>query len=145
MTCLQLIQPFEVMSQTSGSLQPGFKQAIISLHQAESAGATANELAEPVALLNKALELNRLALSPSTDATKRVQLLAQVDQILTEVDQKATQLSTVSALRTQYNALTTYAWGIVIAILGTIIYGFALSFREKYRIRRTFQMRISRR
>lgn len=145
MIFLQLIQPFVVISQTSGSLQPSFKQDIILLRQAESAGATSNELSEPVALLNKALELNRLALDPSTDATQRAQLLPQVDQILADVYKQATQLTTVSALRTQYNALTMYVWGIVVAILGTIIYGFVLSLQEKYRIRRTLQMRVSRR
>jgi len=140
------IQPFTATSQTPATLQPGFGQAIAALHRAESAGATSTETAELVALLNKALELNGEALKMSApeQAQKRADLLAQVDQILTTVQNRAAQLTIVASHRSSANRILTYMFGAVAAVLGTIVLAFAVSFHQRYRIKRTFQMRVTR-
>jgi len=139
------LQPVAV-SETTGTLQPGFNQAIVELRDAQSAGATPSELTEPVALLNKALELNReaLILSASDEATRRAELLVQVDQILTTVETQAIELTAVSSQRKSMNEFLTYLSGAIAAILGTIVYASAMSLHRKYRIKRTFSMRVSR-
>jgi N-acyl-D-aspartate/D-glutamate deacylase len=140
------VQPFTATSQTIGTLQPGFGQTIAALHRAESAGATSSEIAELVALLNRALELNGEALKMSTpDQTqKQADLLGQVNQILTTVQNRAAQLTALASHRSYTNRILTYVSGAVAAILGTIVYAFAVSFYQKYRIKRTFQMRVTR-
>jgi len=139
------LQPVAV-SETTGTLQPGFNQAIVELRDAQSAGATPSELTEPVALLNKALELNReaLILSASDEATRRAGLLVQADQILTTVETQAIELTAVSSQRKSMNEFLTYLSGAIAAILGTIVYASAISMHRRYRIKRTFQMRVSR-
>jgi len=139
------LQPVAV-SETTGTLQPGFNQAIVELRDAQSAGATPSELTEPVALLNKALELNReaLILSASDEATRRAGLLVQADQILTTVETQAIELTAVSSQRKSMNEFLTYLSGAIAAILGTIVYASAMSLHRKYRIKRTFSMRVSR-
>jgi len=139
------LQPVAV-SETTGTLQPGFNQAIVELRDAQSAGATPSELTEPVALLNQALELNReaLILSASDEATRRAGLLVQADQILTTVETQAIELTAVSSQRKSMNEFLTYLSGAIAAILGTIVYASAMSLHRKYRIKRTFSMRVSR-
>jgi len=55
-------RPVNVTSQPTGQLEPRFNQVIVQVHKAESAGATAGEVANLVMLLNKALDLNEQAL-----------------------------------------------------------------------------------
>ena len=140
------IQPLAVTSQATDSLQLRFGETIAMVHQAESAGATPNEMGALVVLLNKALELNReaLKLTAPDEAQRRAELVAQVDQILMTVDNRAADLTALASQRSYTNKALTYVWGVVAAVLGTITYAFALSFYRKYRIKRTFQMRVTR-
>jgi hypothetical protein len=140
------VQPLTATSQTIETLQPRFGQALVVLHEAESAGATSSEAAELVALLNKALELDNeaLKLSAPDQAQKQADLLAQVNQILMTVENRAAELTAVAAHRSYTNRILTYAFGAVAAVLGTILYAFAVSFYQKYRLKRTFQMRVAR-
>lgn len=140
------IQPYTATSQTVGTLQPGFGQAIVVLHQAESAGATSSEVGQAVVLLNTALELNRQALKLNTpeEAERQAALLAQVDQILATVEKQAGELTLLAYRRMYTNKVVAYVWGAIAAVLGTIIIAFAMSFHHKNRIKRTFQMRVSR-
>ena len=138
------IQPLAVRSQTIRTLEPRFGQTLVTLHQAESAGATPSEIGELVALLNKALELNgeALKLNAPDQAQKRADLLAQVEQILTTVQNQAAELTAVASQRTYNNTVLTYVGGAITAVLATIAYAFIVSFYQKYRIKRTFQMRV---
>lgn len=140
------MQPLMVKSQTVETLQPRFGQTLALVHQAESAGATSGEIGELVALLNKALELNGEAvkLTAPEEAQKRAELLAQVDQILTTVENRAAELTSVASQRSYTNRVLSYVWGAIAAVLGTIVYAFTLSFYREYRIKRTFQMRVTR-
>jgi hypothetical protein len=133
-----------VTSQPTGELQPHFNQIIAQVHKAESAGATADEVANLVALLNKALELNEqaLGLTRPEDAQKRAQLLAQVDEILDSVQTEASQLEAVALQRTFTNNAFAYISGGIAALLVTIAYAYGISLWRKYRVKRTFQMKV---
>jgi predicted PurR-regulated permease PerM len=116
------------------------------LHQAESAGATPSEIGALVALLNKAIELDTEAqkLNAPGEAQRHAELVAEVDQILTTVENRAAELAVIASQRSYTNRILTYVWGAVAAILGTALYSFMVSFYRKYRIKRTFQMRVTR-
>ncbi len=139
---LVVIEPFAAAPQTLETLQPRFGQAIVALHRAETSGASSSEVSELVALLNKALELNREALKHNApdEVGRRAELLAQVDQILTTVETR----SVVSSQRAYRDKVFSYIGAAIVAFLGTIIYAFAESLHQKYRIKRTYQMEVSR-
>ena len=132
-------------SQTVDELQPRFGEMIVLVHQAESAGATSSEVAELVTLLNRALEMNgeALKLASPSDAQRRAELLKQVDEVLTSVEAKATQLQAVASQRTFTNTILAYISGVIAAFLGTVAYAYGISFWHRYRVKRTFQMKIS--
>lgn len=139
MLFLMTIQP--VAPNSIETLQPGFSQALIALHNAEASGVSTNETLSLVTLLNKALELNREALRlNATEQEQRADLLAQVNQTLMVEENQAAQLTAMAAQRTYMNRIISYVSAVVIAFLGTIIFAFALLF---YRMRRTFQMKVS--
>jgi nitrate/nitrite-specific signal transduction histidine kinase len=132
-------------AQTSTQLQSGFSKALRVIQQAEAAGATPTELAPIIALLNQALALNQRALqmaAPQQSQTRQ-QLLTQVNEIISQVDNEVAQVQTVAAQRTQLNMIMAYVFGAIAALIGTIAYAYGLSFWRRYRIKRTFQMRVS--
>jgi hypothetical protein len=138
--------PILAISQPNETIEPGFAGTLGSVRQAESAGATPNEIAALVVLLNKALELNgdALKLNATAYANKRAQLISQVDQILTAVQSQAQHLTTLASQRSRMNKILTYIGGILAAFIGTILFAFIVSFYRAYRIKRTFQMRVTR-
>jgi len=138
------IQPL-VTSQTNGTLEPGFSQAIVAVRRAQSAGATPSEVAGLIGLLNKALDLNREALKLNTtdESQKRTALLSQVDQTLATVESQAADLTIVSSQRSYDNLILAYVGGAITAMLGTLLYVFTVRIYREYRIRRTFQMRVT--
>jgi predicted PurR-regulated permease PerM len=134
----------ESATQLNSLLQPGFGQAIVAVNNAEAAGATSTETAPLVALLNKALELNRQASSlPTNQTDQRNALLSNVNQILTNVTNQANSLTPRSAQRTYTDKIITYITGLVVAIVGTFAYVIGVEFYQRYRIKRTFQMRVT--
>ena len=139
-TMISLLYP---SAQINQPLQPSLGQVIVAVNNAEAAGATPNETAPLVAQLNKALELNRQASSlPTNQTDQRNALLSSVDQILTNVTNQANSLTTRSAQRTYTNKIITYIIGLVVAIVGTFAYVIGGEFYQKYRVKRTFQMRV---
>jgi hypothetical protein len=138
--------PILAISQSPGTIEPGFAGALVAVHQAESAGATPNEIAALVVLLNKAVELNgdALKLTAPSDANRRTELVSQVDQILITIQSQAHDLTTLAARRSSMNKALTYVGGILAAFVGTILFAFIVSFYRVYRTKRTFQMRITR-
>lgn len=143
---LLAIQASTVSSQiAAGQLQPGFNEALSLLQKAEAAGATRSEVAPLVELLNKALELNDEAanLTGPGGLQKRSQLLTQISDQLASVETQASQLENIAAQRTFTDKVISYLSGGVAAFIATLAYAYGTSFWRKYRIRRTFQMRIS--
>ena len=138
--------PILATSQSTGTIEPGFAGALGAVRQAETAGATPSEIAALVVLLNKAVELNgdALKLTAPGDANRRTELISQVDQILITVQSQAHDLTTLAARRSSMNKALTYVGGILAAFVSTILFAFIVSFYRAYRIKRTFQMRITR-
>jgi hypothetical protein len=126
-------------------IQPGFNQAITQVRLAESAGATQSEINELLTTLNKALELNEqaLKLTSPNDAQRRAELLTQVNVMLDDVQTRASALQTVASQRTRMNTVLAYVYGGVAAAVGTFAYAFLLAFYRRYRIKRTFQMKVT--
>jgi hypothetical protein len=138
--------PILAISQSNGTIEPSFAGTLGAVRQAEIAGATPNEIAVLVVLLNKALELNAdaLKLNATNDANKRAELISQVNQILTAVQSRAQSLTTLASQRSRMNKILTYTGGILAAFIGTVLFALIVSFYRAYRIKRTFQMRITR-
>jgi hypothetical protein len=134
-----------VKSQNIETAQSNFGPTIIAVHRAESAGATPKEISMLVANLNTALEQEReaLKLNAPNEAEKRTELLTQADQILKTVQNQAGNLTIVASQRTFMNKLLTYTSGAIAAFVGTVVFALIISFRKKYRIKRTFQVRVS--
>ena len=126
-------------------IQPEFNQAITQVRLAESAGATQSEVTELLTTLNKALDLNEqaLKLTSPNDAQRRAELLAQVNLMLNEVQTKAAALETVASQRTRTNDALAYVYGGIAAAVGTFAYAALLAFYRRYRIKRTFQMKVT--
>lgn len=138
--------PTVVFSQTQEELQSRFGQALIQVQRAESAGATTSEVAPLVALLNQAIGLDdqALKLTKPADAQRRLQLLNQTNLILYSVLIQASQLEQNASQRTLTNKIATYVASGVAALLATLAYSYLLTFWRKYRVRRTFQMKVIR-
>jgi len=133
-----------VEAQPPVELDPRVGRAFVMIRQAEAAGATQNETSSLVALLNRVLELqDSLNATPSNEKEKRAALRARVDQQLTDLETKAAQLWVVASQRTQMSNILAYVSGGIVAVLATVAYAYGLSFWRKYRVKRTFQMRIS--
>jgi len=115
-----------VSSQTVDQLQPGFSQALSAVRNAEAAGATPSEVAPLVALLNDALQLNGTA---------------QANQLAT-IQSRAGELQSLASQRTFTSNVTSYVSGAVGALVAAVVCAYLLSFWRRYRVKRTFQMRI---
>ncbi len=140
---MMMITPHYSQAQLNPPLQAGFGQAIVAVNNAETAGATPNETAPLVALLNKALDLNREATSlPTNQTEQRDALLSSVSKILMNVTSQANDISATSAQRTYTNKIIAYVTGLILAVVGTFAYVFGVELYQRYRIKRTFQMRI---
>jgi hypothetical protein len=141
-----VLLPILAVCQSTGTIELGFAGALGAVRQAEMAGANPNEIEALVDLLNKALEMNgeALKLTAPGDANRRIELISNVDQFLITVQSQAHDLTRLAAYRSSTYRVLTYMSGIVAAFVGTILFGFTVSFYRAYRIKRTFEMRITR-
>ncbi len=114
--------------------QSHFNLVIQDVQKAESAGANPEEMQGLVVQLNKIIELQ------NQNSTQNQQ--TEINNALTIIDGEANQIQTIASHRTSINHLTAYATGLIGAILATIVSHFALQFRRKYQIKRTFQMKL---
>ena len=133
-----------VQSQTNTELQSGFGPALASVHRAEAAGATTDELKQLVISLNAALQLNdnTANLTQPNQTTQRSQILTQLSQVLDGVSANATRLEAVASQRTFMGKVIAYVSAGIAAVVGTVVYAYGVSFWHKYRIKRTMQMRV---
>jgi len=130
-------------SQPTDEPQSRFGTALDLVHRAEAAGATHEETAGLVILLNKALQLGDEATRLPSSEAQRAVLLAQVDDILGKVETEATRLEVTASQRTSTNRVVAYVSGGVAAFLATLAYACTGYVWRRYRVKRTFQMRIS--
>jgi hypothetical protein len=137
-------RPMNATSYPTGQLAPRFNQAIIQVHKAELAGATSGEVAGLVALLNEALQLDEqaLQLTKPEDSQEQIRLLSQVDEIIGRAQIEAASLEVIATRRTLTNNVLAYVSGGLAAILATIAFACGLFVWRKYRIKRTFQMKV---
>jgi hypothetical protein len=144
---LAILLPLTAQTTTSAlqpaeELQPRFGSAFALVHRAEAAGATREEIADLVLLLNKALQLGEEATRLPGSEAQRVALLAQANETLGRVETEATQLEVTSSQRMFTNRTVAYVSGGIAAFLATLAYVCTGYVWRKYRIKRTFQMRI---
>jgi len=120
-------------------------QVISQIHRAEQAGATDNEVAGLLVLLNAAVDSNDQAakMTKPEDAQRRAELLRSVDQDLATVQGQAGQLEVTASHRSLLNKILSYISGGVAALLVTLAYGYGLSFWRKYRVRLAFDMKVT--
>lgn len=142
---LMLINTMSTPAQLTESMQLPFSSALIAVRQAQEAGATPNEIAPLIGLLNKALELQTEALDLRSPAqsSKRAELLSQMDQILSTVATQGSKLTRASLEREQTNQTIAYILGAVAALLGSLFYALAVSSYKRRRIKRILNMRVS--
>jgi len=144
---LAILLPLTAQTVTSASqpteeFQPQFSRAFVLVRRAETAGATHEEVTGLVILLNKALQLDEEATRlPGSDA-QRAALLAQVNETLGRAETEATRLEVTASQRTFNNKILAYVTGGIAALLATIGYAYGGHIWRRYRIKRTFQMRI---
>jgi hypothetical protein len=119
-------------------------QVVAQVRKAEEAGATSGEIAPLVAFLNLAIEMNEQALKLASpeDAQKRVGLLHQANETLEIVQSQASELEITASHRTMTGKIVAYVSGGIAAILATLACAFGLSFWRKYRVKRTFDMKV---
>lgn len=133
-----------VAPQPSQEPQPRTNRALVLVRRCEAAGATHQEVAGLVLLLNKALRLSEenAGLTAQGEAQRRAELLAQFDQTMDRVDIEAGQLEVTVSRRTLANKVIVYASGGAAAFITAFAYDYGMRFWHRYRIKRTFEMRI---
>jgi hypothetical protein len=129
-------------SQLTEELHPQFSRAFVLVRRADAAGATREEVAGLVLLLNKALQLSEEATRLPGSETQRIALFAQANETLGRVEMEATRLEVTASQRTFTNRIAAYVTGGIAALLATIAYAYGGYIWRRYRIKRTFQMRI---
>lgn len=129
-------------SQMSEETLPQFGRTLIRVRQTEAGGATREEVAGLVLLLNKALQLDAQARRPSTPKEQRVALLAQANDTLGTVETEANRLEVTASQRAMTSRVIAYVSGGIAAFAGTVAYVCVGYVWRKYRVKRTFQMRI---
>ena len=118
-------------------------QAMQDIRRAESAGAEPGELQKLVDRMNYATQLQMEEQSlPAQDTDRKMKLQAEISSTLTSVDAEANQLEATAAERTYYGHLAAYSIALIGALIATAVYYYGLLFYKRYRVKRTFQMKI---
>jgi hypothetical protein len=127
----------------SQSVNPQLSMVIQDIRKAESAGAERGEMQRLIDQMNSVSQLQDQMqnLSPQ-DVEKRAQLLGEINSTLSSIDAEANQLETIAAQRTYVGHVIAYSSGVVGAVIGTVAYYYGVLLYRRYRIKRTFQMKI---
>lgn len=127
----------------SQSVNTQLSMVIQDIRKAESAGARPSEIQRLVDRMNSVSQLQDQLqnLSPQ-DVEKRAQLLGEINSTLSSIDGEAIQLETAVAQRTYWGHVIAYSSGVVGAVIGTVAYYYGALLYQRYRIKRTFQMKI---
>ena len=123
--------------------QPDLNRVIQDVQKAESSGATSAEMQALLFQLNYVVELQDQMqnLSPQ-DTDSRTKNLVQINETLAAVDAEANHIAVISSQRSFFNRLSIYLSGVIGAVLATIACHYSLLLWRKYRIKRTFQMKL---
>jgi hypothetical protein len=79
---------------------------------------------------------------PVQNNVTKTRLLEEINSTLASVDAQAVQLEMTASQRTYVHHVIAYLSGLIGAVIGTIAYYFGLVLYVRYRIKRTFRMRI---
>jgi len=79
---------------------------------------------------------------PPQELGERAQLSEQINNTLTTVDMEANEIATIASQRDSISHLVAYSSGVVGAAIATVVYYYGTLLRRRYRIKRTFQMKI---
>jgi hypothetical protein len=137
-----LIHSASVISQPV-SADAQLSKVIQAVRTAELSGATSDEIRDLSAQLNNLIGLqDALQSVPPQDVGRRTQLSDQINNTLTSVDMQSVELATRAAERTSVNHLVSYSAGVVGAVITTAIYHYGTVLWRRYRVKRTFQLKI---
>ena len=124
------------VAQVSMLMETDFGQALGAINRAEAMGAASNQTAPLVNSLNTALALEQEALNlPANQTQKRDALMSEARQILVNVTSQANDISTTAAQMSYVSTITAYATGLMLAIVGTLVYAFADRFHFNRKIK----------
>jgi len=139
---LLLVHSASVTSQ-SISTEIQLSKVIQDVQAAELSGANSDETRDLAVQLNTIIvihdELQKLT---PVELGKRAQLDQQINRTLMSVDTQANEIATRASQRTSTNHLFVYSSGAVGALIATVVYHYGQLLRQRYRIKRTFQMKI---
>lgn len=137
-----LVQSASVTSQSVNS-QMQLSKAIQDVQAAELSGANPDEMRELAVQLNTiiGIQVELQNLSPQ-ELGKRAQLTEQINNTLTSIDMQSNEITTRASQRTSINHLVAYSSGVVGAVIVTVVYHYGTLLRRRYRVKRTFQMKI---
>ena len=127
----------------SQSVNLQLNAVIQDIRKAESAGAKPGEMRQLIDQMNSVSQLQDQIqnLSPQ-DIGKKAQLLGEINSTLSSIDAQAIQLETTAAQRTYMDHVIAYSSGVIGAVIGTVAYYYGVLLYRRYRIKRTFQMKI---
>jgi len=130
-------------SEPTNELDPNLSRLMTLIRQAESAGATSEEVAGLVIPLNRALELSQaIRRTPPNGTQKREEYLTQFSGIVNNTETKASQLKTIVSQRSFVNEIVLYSISGLLAFFLAAACVFITSVWRRHRIRRTFEMRV---
>lgn len=137
-----LLHSSSVASQ-SVNPQMQLSKVIQDAQAAELSGANPDEMRSLAVQLNTVIGLqDELQNLPPQELGKRAQLSEQINATLTRVDMEANELATRASERTSISHLVAYSSGVVGAVIATVAYYYAALLQRRYRIKRTFEMKI---
>ena len=138
-----LMHSASVASQSVSS-QMQLSKVIQDVQRAESSGANPDEMRNLALQLNTMIGLqDELQSLPPQGLGKRAQLSEQINATLTRVDTQANEIATRASQRTSINHLVAYSSGVAGAVIATLVYHYGTLLRRRYRIKRTFQLKIT--
>jgi hypothetical protein len=136
------VHPVLVVSQST-DYNTRLNNVIQDVQKAELAGARPEEINGLIVQLNSVVALqDELQNTPAQEADKRAQLTAQINNTLSTVDAQAIQLAAIASQRSHVDHMVTYSSGVVGAVIGTVACYCGILLWQKYRVKRTFRMRI---
>jgi len=125
------------------SFKRQLSKVIQDVQTAELSGATPAEMRDLAARLNTIIGLqDSLQNLPPQELGERAQLSEQINNTLTTVDMEANEIATIASQRDSISHLVAYSSGVVGAAIATVVYYYGTLLRRRYRIKRTFQMKI---
>lgn len=139
---VMMAQPVSVASQSVSS-QIQLSRVIQDVQAVEQSGANPDEMRDLADQLNTMIALQyELQNLPPQELDKRAQLSEQINNTLTAVDTQSNEIAIRASQRTSISHLVAYSSGVVGAVIATVVFHYGMLLRRRYRVKRTFRMKI---